>query len=165
VIDPEDLLTPSPLPPAESLRRQLLDRTVRQVRRGGRWRRLQAVGVLAGSFAAGLLTLAALLPPPPSSSPVRKTAPQAVARAVPKVVTAVDLEWQALEKPEDAAALYRRAGDDYLGRGEPADALRCYGNALDEGTTSDLEVSSGDSWLLIAIKHARKKEMDACRHE
>jgi hypothetical protein len=166
VIDPLELLTPTPVPPvAGPLRQRLLDRTVVEVRGGGRRRRLQAVGVLAGSFVAGVLTLAALLPPPPSALPVARTAPKVVADAVAPTVTAVDLEWQALERPTQAAALYRRAGDDYLRRAAHADALRCYGNALDEGTPHDLEVTSDDSWLLIAIKHARKKEMNACARE
>ena len=79
--------------------------------------------------------------------------------------TPTDREWQAVEAPTRASALYRQAADDYLRRGEHADALRCYGNALDEARPRDLEVNGDDSWLLIALKHARKKERDACARE
>ncbi len=160
--DPLDLLRPSECrhPEADAARRRLLARTLREVRRQRRLRRLQALGVLAASFAAGFFTLAALVPPPcaPERALVR---PAEVPAAI---TTPVALEWQALDRPAEAPALYRRAGDAYLSQGDPADALRCYGNALDE-PAADLEVSSDDSWLMIAIKHARKKEMQACPPE
>jgi hypothetical protein len=119
------------------------------------------VGALAAAFAAGFFTLAALLPPPPEAPP-RSTARRAVEAAA---LTPADLEWLALDQPAEAPALYRQAGDDYLRQGAHADALRCYGNALDEAQPAALEVSSDDSWLLIAIKHARKKESESCAHE
>jgi hypothetical protein len=155
--DPLDLLAPpATLAPSEMLRQRLFDRTVREVHRQRRRRRLQGLATLAASFAAGFLTLAALLPPP-AAPPPRQTAGPAA-----PVAPAVDLERQALDRPEKATELYRKAGDDYLRQGEHADALRCYGNALDEAAPRDLEVSADDSWLLIAIKHARKKEKEPC---
>ncbi len=42
---------------------------------------------------------------------------------------------------------------------DPQSALRCYAAALDEGKPDDLNVSADDSWLLMAIKNARKKEI------
>jgi hypothetical protein len=157
--DPVDLLRPPALPDGEPLRGRLLARTLREVRRQRRLRRLQALGVLAASFAAGFFTLAALVPPPcaPERALVRPAEPPAV------LSTPVALEWQALDRPAEAPVLYREAGDAYLSQGDPAEALRCYGNALDE--SADLEVSSDDSWLMIAIKHARKQEMQACPSE
>ncbi len=41
---------------------------------------------------------------------------------------------------------------------DPQSALRCYSNALDNGTEQDLAISSEDNWLLMAIKDARLKE-------
>jgi hypothetical protein len=161
--DPLDLLTIPPGTGATPLRHRLLERTILEVRRQRRWRRIQGVAVLAGSFAAGFLTLAALLPPP--ADPAARTPRPVAERRVVPAANPVDLEWQALDRPTDAPALYHQAADAYLARGEHADALRCYGNALDESPPRDLEVSSSDSWLLIAIKHARKKEMDACERE
>jgi hypothetical protein len=163
--DPLDLLISSPGAPADVyLRRRLLDRTLGEVRRGRRWRRFQGVAALAGSFVAGFFTLAALLPPP-TAAPDRPAPPAGAGTGNTALVTPVDLEWQALDRPAEASALYKRAGDDYLRQGEHADALRCYGNALDEASPGDLEVSGDDSWLLIAIKHARKKEMEQCARE
>jgi hypothetical protein len=162
--DPLDLLSSPPGPPADViLRRRLLDRTLGEVRRGRRCRRLRSLAALAGSFVAGFFTLAALAPPP-NDAPDRP-ARQAVEPGGTALVAPVDLEWQALERPAESSDLYKRAGDGYLRQGEHADALRCYGNALDEAAPGELEVNGDDSWLLIAIKHARKKEMDECARE
>jgi hypothetical protein len=162
--DPLDMLRPAASPCRAALRQRLLDRTLRELRWQRRLRRLHSLGVLAASFAAGFLTLAALMPPPPCA-PVPSVVWRPVELPIRTAATGVDLEWQALDHPEEAAALYRRAGDDYLRRGAHADALRCYGNALDEGRHGDLEVNSDDSWLLIALKQARKKEMNECARE
>jgi hypothetical protein len=72
----------------------------------------------------------------------------------------VALEWQALEAPAGRPALYRRAADCYLNdEADPQSALRCYAAALDEAGPDDLDLSAEDSWLLMAIKNARKKEI------
>jgi hypothetical protein len=160
--DPLELLGPT-RGAGEALRQRLFERTLREVRRQRRRRRLQSLAALATAFAAGFFTLAALLPVPPAG-PQRSLSLQTVESPVEPVEPA-DLEWQALDRPTEAPALYRQAGDDYLRRGGYADALRCYGNALDEARPGALEVTGNDSWLLIAIKHARKKEMDQCAHE
>src|SRR5947208_16588196 len=102
--DPLDLLRPneSRHPGVDAARLRLLARTLREVRRQRRLRRVQALGVLAASFAAGFFTLAALTPPP--SAPERVAVRPA---EVPAVLPApVALEWQALDRPALAAALY-----------------------------------------------------------
>ena len=76
--------------------------------------------------------------------------------------SAQETEWQALELPGQARALYLQAGDRYMAEDDPAGAVRSYGGALDAGTTDDLEVSVEDNWLLMAIKLARKKENERC---
>ena len=128
-------------------------------------RRLVAVGALAGCYAIGLLALNCGSSPPFELPVVQHASIQPApveARPQPKEPTAADLEWQALEVPESATTLYRQAGDRYLADAEPADAVRCYGNALAEGTSRDLEVAPDDSWLLMVIKQARKKERNEC---
>jgi hypothetical protein len=150
-----DLLGPPPPPPQGELRRELLERTTRALRRQRLRRRLGGVAALVAAYAAGLLTVAALTPPE------RPAAPPRFARSADAPVPATSptgLEWRALEQPEQAGQLYRRAADGYLAEGDGGNAARCYGNTLDEAGPAGLEVSADDSWLLIAIKHARKKE-------
>jgi hypothetical protein len=146
----DDLLTPSPAPPGEPLRRELLGRTTRALRWRRRRRHLAFAACVAGLFALCLV-------PPPEEPPAPPPRPVEVAAQPADVAPAV-LEWRALDRPEDAAALYREAADRYLEAGDASDALRCYANAIDKGDT--LDVTTDDSWLLIAIKHARKKELN-----
>ncbi len=55
--------------------------------------------------------------------------------------------------------MYKQAGDRYMTeQSDPQSALRCYGNALDNGTEQDRSISTDDNWLLMAIKDARQKE-------
>jgi hypothetical protein len=63
-----------------------------------------------------------------------------------------------ISSPGHRAVLYRRAGDRYLDDADPQDALRCYTQALDDGSEADLQVSAEDSWLLMALKIDRNKE-------
>ena len=81
---------------------------------------------------------------------------------VPRNETLADLEWQAIDEPAAAAGLYRTAGNRYLEGDDPANAVRCYGNALDADPTDVNEMKDDDNWLLMAIKLARRKEADAC---
>jgi len=156
----DDLLGPaSSPPPGGPLRRDLLDRTTRALRRRHLRRRLGAAGVLLTAYAAGLLTVAAVTPPEPAA-PQLEVARSAEPPEPP--VTPAGLERRALERPAQAGELYRRAADRYLDEGDAGNAVRCYGNALEEAGAAGLEVSPDDSWLLIAIKHARKKEKQIC---
>lgn len=143
----DDLLTPSRVIPNEPLRRDLFGRTARALR----WRKHRRRLVVA----AGVAALLALTVIPPPEEPIAP--PARVADAAPPP-TPVALEWRALDQPAEAAALYREAGDRYLESGCASDAVRCYANAIDESRS--LDVNTDDSWLLIAIKHARKKELN-----
>jgi hypothetical protein len=72
---------------------------------------------------------------------------------------ALALEWQAAESLELQPATYREAGDRYLrDENDLASAVRCYANALDSTSENDLAVRADDSWLLMALKQARRKE-------
>jgi hypothetical protein len=149
----DDLLAP---PPPLPRRDDVFARTLPALRWGRRLRQVGRAAALAAAYAAGLLTSPGG-PPHPQAD-----APAVVQAAPPGPPAATDLEWQALERPAAAAALYREAGDQYLAGADPEEAVRCYGNALDAGGAGHLEVSTQDTWLLMAIKHARKKEKNAC---
>jgi hypothetical protein len=157
----DELLAPRPaaLPPPE-----VFDRTVQALRWQRRVRQLGGVGVLTAVYVAGLLTVLAWQPPEPSGSQraptgeARSTAP----RSPQPAPSATELELRALEAPEAATVLYRQAGDLHLADADPAEAVRCYGNALAAGKPEDLEVAPDDSWLLMVIKQARKKERNEC---
>jgi hypothetical protein len=156
----EELLAPSAAPPDTSaLRQDLLARTRRDLRMQRSARRLAWAAALAACYGAGLLTMRWFMTParPPEPAPLaRQEEKTPIAQAAKQ---AVALEWEAVDRPDQQAALYRQAGDRYLTEeGDIAAALRCYGNALDSGTPEDLTTSSTDNWLLMAIKDARKKE-------
>ncbi|HEY7327141.1 MAG TPA: hypothetical protein VH592_05865 [Gemmataceae bacterium] len=68
-------------------------------------------------------------------------------------------EWFAFDSENRRSELYFQAGDQYIkDQNDLQSALRCYTNALDNGTEQDLTISSDDNWLLMAIKDARQKE-------
>jgi hypothetical protein len=74
-------------------------------------------------------------------------------------LSAVDLEWRALEGQGKRSELYRLAGDRYLKEANDVEsALRCYRLALETGSQKDLPISPEDSWLLMAAKEARQRE-------
>jgi hypothetical protein len=159
-MDPlDDLLRPlSPAVPDAVSRRRLLEETTRALRHHRKRRRLASIASLVGAYAAGILTVFAVVPPeiPPHREKVAER------RAISVSDTGADLEWRALDEPAEAPVLYREAGNRYLADGDPADAVRCYGNALDTTPPQTIEVDVDDNWLLMAIKIARRKEAESC---
>lgn len=80
-----------------------------------------------------------------------------VVKKAQKPTTALEMEWQALEAEENRAVTYKQAGDRYFDEeGDPLSALRCYTQALNN--QKSLTVSAKDSWMLLALKHAREEE-------
>jgi len=154
----DDLLRIAPLVPDAISRRRLLDETTRELRRQRRKRRLTSIASLVGAYAAGILTVFAFQSP---DVPVLRERPVA-ARTNRVMDSVVDLEWRPLDEPAEAPVLYREAGNRHLADGDPADAVRCYGNALDAGSAETNEVKDDDNWLLMAIKIARRKEAESC---
>jgi hypothetical protein len=155
--EPCDLLAPHPDRLEPATRRRVLDATLGELRRLRAARRVRATTALAATLAACLL-LFALVPPPPQARPVR---PAAVGERPPQQPEpALALEWQALDRPQEAKRLYFQAGERYFQEQDYAGALRCYGGALDAGTAEDLEAAPDDDYLLLAIKLARKKEAE-----
>ena len=159
-MDPlDDLLRPpTPGVPDAISRRRLLDETTRALRRHRKRRRLSSIASLVGAYAAGILTVFAIQPP---EMPGVREKP-AAARTIRVADSGADLEWRALDEPAEAPDLYREAGNRYLAADDPADAVRCYGNALDSGSPESKEVKDDDNWLLMAIKIARRKEAESC---
>jgi hypothetical protein len=169
---PDDLLAGLTPPPADAAFQEALARRTTGVVRRRRWlRRGGWTMALAACYAAGLLTMHWL----PVAAPERDRAPQPAAEVAssepaPTAVTppppttedqatsAVALEWQALDNPASAPALYRTAGDRYLEEGNVPAAIRCYRNFLDaEGDAAPAPAASS-SWLLMALTEAKQKE-------
>ena len=153
--DLTDLLRPSPAGPDPQHRRRVLDATLGELRRQRRSRRERTVAALAAGLAAALVLFAVL---PPASQTQRFHRVEDVPEG--KKTAASDVEWDALDRPEQAKALYRQAGERYVAEGDFAGAVRSYGGSLDAGTAEDLEATPDDDWLLAAIKIARKKESE-----
>jgi hypothetical protein len=165
---PEDnldhLLDPPRAAASEELRRRVLRQTAAVVGRRSRQRRLFLV-LAAAAAVVLIVTNIALIThrdKPDAVSPV--PGPIAVEPSPPDTL-AVDAPAAAIERfgetssPGQRAGLYRRAGDRYLlDEADPQDALRCYTQALDDGSEADLQVSAEDSWLLMALKIDRNKE-------
>ncbi len=152
-----DLLAPPPAPADDRLRADLGERTGRAVRWRRRWRRLARTAALAACYAAGVLTMHGLAPPAPPT-PVAHSPEPPKEDGAPEV-TALALEWKAIDSPQPRPDFYRRAGDLYLDEEkDPESALRCYGQALDAAGEADQAVAADDNWLLMTIKNARQKE-------
>lgn len=140
----ETILAP---PPAVPVPGWVFPPTLAALRRARRWQRARRLAALAAGVAA-LVALAGVIP---------QRRPEPAAEAPPPMAKAVAAEWRALEGQRPAA--YVEAGDRYLGEGDPANAVRCYGHAVSAGVT---DISESDSFLLMAIKLARTKESEAC---
>ncbi len=161
--DPLDGMLRPPSPPEnEALRQMVYTRTRRVLHRRRHLRRFAYAASLLVSFAAGLLAMWLTLPDRSASKETPLSAPIASKEekpAVPPDDSALAREWIALDSEDHRGERYRQAGDSYMTEEiDPQSALRCYSNALDNGTERDLAISSNDNWLLMAIKDARLKE-------
>lgn len=164
--DPLDALLRPPSPPDnETLRQAVYTQTRRVLHRRRRVRQFAYAASLLLSFAVGAGTVRMVAPTyrveRPDISPVRTQRNQgADAPHSPTANdSALDAEWVAFDSTERRGELYRRAGDRYITEeNDLKSALRCYRNALDNGTEQDLVISTDDNWLLMAIKNARQKE-------
>jgi hypothetical protein len=76
-------------------------------------------------------------------------------------VSALDMEWQALDSAQPRPDLFRQAGDQYVAADDLESAMRCYRGALEGASTEDLEISANDNWLLIELKQAKKEKQYA----
>ncbi len=163
----DDLLTPRPLPSEPMGMRDVLHGDAARVQRRRRWAiRGRRVAVLACFYAAGLASMqycrtdderppAEVVVVPPAVVPTSTEAIDPYRHDPPERLE----KWAFLQAGEKRTELYRRAGDGYLGREDVEAALRCYRKALDGGSAADLAVrADSDSWLLMSLKMAKKKE-------
>ena len=162
----------------ERLRRRLLDQTTRTLAKPPAPALFAWVAALATCYVAGVLTVYWFGPrrierieivqkSPKSKSPSSKPAPAPVAPAVPeaKPATAVAAEWKAFDADQHRSELYRQAGDRYLNEdADPASALRCYGQSLENASDKDLAISANDDYLLMLVKNARQREKDHAKN-
>ncbi len=163
----EGMLRPPSPADNEALRQAVYNQTRRVFHRRRRWRQLAFAAALLLSFAAGAGVMRLCLPArsasKETSQPVANSKSSAEdAPSFRNEMTnahALAVENVAFDSEERRGELYRQAGDRYMTEeNDPQSALRCYGNALDNGNEQDLAISTNDNWLLMAIKDARQKE-------
>jgi hypothetical protein len=152
----DELLMPSVGRVDDAVRQEVLARTTRVLHRR-RWvAHLRRLACLAACYVAGLLTMYDFRPEPSPSPPQPTGAPTSPPSGP---ASALALEWQAIDHPEQAGPVYQAAGDRYLAEdADPGAAARCYGSALSAGASESLTIEPNDSWLMMAIKDARQKE-------
>jgi hypothetical protein len=153
--DPSEFLATAP-PPVDNpdLRRRLLARTLTVLRRRRWLRRARLAAVLAGCFAAGVWTMSWLRPTP---GPVPNRG-DAADRNRP--VPAERDDDHSTPKAPAVVELVKAADHILIAEGDPLTALHGYSKALDEGGDDALRISTDDSFLMIALKDARKREKD-----
>jgi hypothetical protein len=166
--DPLDgMLRPPSSLDNEMLRQSIYARTRRMLHRRRRVRQFAYAAALLVSFAAGAVAMRMTISgergrvSAPSAAPRETQALGALTRPRSPLPddTPLEREWLAFDSTAHRGELYRQAGDRYLtDENDLQSALRCYGNALDNGTEQDLTISADDNWLLMAIKDARQKE-------
>jgi hypothetical protein len=163
--DLDELLSLSPPPPESAKLADLIGRDAARVQRRRRWLvRGRRVAVLVAVYGAGLASMWYLFPQPQAPQPQfvdRRPEPEPPAVVDPYRNDPPETleKWAFLQSGAKRVDLYRRAGDAFLGRDDVQGALRCYRRALDGATAADLAIQAdSDSWLLMSLKMARKKE-------
>lgn len=160
----------------DRLRLPLLTRTARVVRRRRVIRRLGLAAGLAGCYLAGIVTVwgwvAASIPrdstvieqhAAPEAKPDEGSLPAPERPRSPEVPRPRPAQLgdgrQVVAARADFGQI-RRVSDRYLyEEGDIVKALHYYTRALDQASPEEREISpETDSWLLMALKEARKKE-------
>jgi hypothetical protein len=179
--DIEEFLRPPIVPSAgDPLRPALLLQTMLRLRGQRRRKRLTVVAAMAACYLAGILTMRLGMPAAEASDPERAEKPADKKkkdvilpsqpapdrgpnpeRPTTVVVSALELEWQAIDSKDKRAELYRRAGDRYLEESNDVEsALRCYRGYLAAGSDRDGAISVRDNWVLMVAKQEHLKEKD-----
>jgi len=153
----DDLLGPTERPASDTLREAIYRQTLPHLPRPpARWPTvLGALALVLMGIGIGWFGREATLPLPRLPLPVVTMLhmPTEEPEYTPTPPSPETLELQA--RTADPS-LFRIAGDRYVADDRPQEALRCYGEALDRGASMTLEPE--DSYLLMAIKHARARE-------
>jgi len=164
----DDLLRPEATATTPVWKNALRDRTTKMLRRRRQARRIVSISALAACFVGGIIAAHFFRSEPPvvhetqyvfvpaKSKPDKPVKP--TEQSEPKL-TALALEWQAVESPDRSAELYRRAGDRYFEEENDVEsALRCYRQFLKACHASELGIAPQDNWLLVTLKNARREE-------
>lgn len=164
------LLAPVPAPTAGDQQQALRPRLELAIRSRARWRACSRAGLAVVIFLMGVglgwfLRTPADVPtlqeqvrmetvfvpiPVPLESPVDESPAEAVA----KTPGELELQAELSSQPEQAARLYRLAGDGYLERLDYVQANRCYRLSLHFAGPAGLELHPQDSWLLTSLKNS-----------
>lgn len=164
--DAKGALRETGMPAAQ--RERVLQNTLTVVRRY-RWRRrATAIGGAVAAYAAGLATVLAWSATAPDAEHVAHVAPQEIVQArqstqeeaVHSAASGAALEREAAYAPlEERPELLRRAGDAYLTHDDNLGrALRCYRLFMAAADAPDLVPRQTDTWLLLTLKTARRKD-------
>lgn len=168
---PEDfdaLLTPAPTSANGALQQSILRQTTGVVRRRRYVRRLIQVAALVVCYAAGAVTMRLGTPAPTTvvvriEQPRPSTATPEVPSPPRKVVAPPKPSHT--EPPLSPYERLRRFSDRVLEeKGDIPLAARYYAMALRKATTEERAITSGDSWLLMAVKRDRTQEKSDVQH-
>lgn len=169
----DDLLTPAAVPASNAIRDELRRQTSGLIRRR-RWRGHVRRGLaLAACFVAGIgahWLWQSRMPGPTPTVEVIVQLPESPPAHKPQMLRPEPPDrterWAAqATNVERRVELYRKAGDEYLVRGDELSALRCYRRSLDSSRPTDLVVNpERDNWLLMSLKIARQKETNDARN-
>ena len=171
----DDLLSIEAPADVDRLRLPLLTQTTSVVRRRRVIRRLGLAAALAGCYLAGMVTVwgSVAASTPRDAAFERHSTPEAKpdegSQPAPQRPGPPSVRRPRPAQPRDgrqvvaARADYRqiqRVSDRYLNEeGDILKALHYYTRALDQATPDEREISlESDSWLLMALKEARRKE-------
>lgn len=164
----DGLLAAVPVLANHALKEAIFEQSSSRLRRQRRMRMVGRVGLLAACFLGGMGAMAMLHSPEVVEKIVVVSVPK---EAVPAVVDTqpnpirekspaqLEMEAESTTVKAESARRFREAGDRYL-RDEAnyGAALRCYRNFLDEAEETDLRPSESDTYLLVSLINARKKE-------
>jgi len=157
---------------SNELRGTIQNKTIGVLRRRRRLQRASWMTGMAGCYAAGILTMALMMPdyfkPRNEISAIPEIERGAVFAPVAKEPqnpnaaqppeTALALEWRALDSPDRRPDLFQAAGDKYLQANDLESAMRCYRGALDRASEKELHINVKDNWLFMSLKEAKMEE-------
>ncbi|HJZ59480.1 MAG TPA: hypothetical protein VKE74_31340, partial [Gemmataceae bacterium] len=97
--------------------------------------------------------------PVPVPVPAPEPSGRVAATPDPPTAAAAELRAEQADDPNEAARLYRLAGDRYLNDlNDYTNAARCYRLFLARAGDAGLTPEPGDTWLLTSLKNAAFKE-------
>jgi len=183
--DLDDILAPKPAAECAGLRETLFVQTEHRLARRLMMRRVGkltaaltavatvfVVGVVAGSATRTpreqvvhtdrptvWVEVVTVVVPVPVPVPAPDPSARIAATPDPPTAAAAELRAEQADDPNEAARLYRLAGDRYLNDlDDYPNAARCYRLFLARAGDAGLTPEPGDTWLLTSLKNAAFKE-------